>query len=111
MQLSCPGFFQDIFPVEFLKYLAESQCPDHIFSNVEKITSGKLVDEYKNKKTQPIIIRVGFSAKKEIPFKTEADDQTCDPVNSKCFGYCIGNSNCIYIENCIIEVVPDLYTY
>src|SRR5664279_3022517 len=103
MQLSWQGIFQDIFFIEFFKYLTKSQHPDYVFSDIEEIATGKLINEYINEKSQTIIIRVGFSPEEKIPFQAEPNQQSGNTINCECFGNCIGNGNFIYIENSIVE--------
>src|SRR3954468_1233244 len=108
MRFSYPGFFQDIFPVKFVKNMTERQSPDRIFCNIEKIAPCKLVDKYKNKKTQAVIIRIGFGSEKKVPFKTETDYQTRNTINRERFSYRIGDGNLIYIKNGIIKFVQNI---
>src|SRR5450432_40335 len=108
MQLSWQGIFQDIFFIEFFKYLTKSQHPDHVFGDIEEETASKLINEHIDEKSQTIIIRVGFSPEEKVPFQAEPNQQSRDTIKGKCFGNCIGDSNFICIENSVIEFIPNL---
>ena len=40
--------------------MAESQGPDYVFSDIEKVTSCKLIDENEDEKAQAIVVRISL---------------------------------------------------
>lgn len=78
-------------PVETRKYIrAECQHPDHVLHNIKQEASGKLVNEYENKKRQPVIIRPDLGFEKHIDNDPKPEYDTGYTINIQCFSYSIG---------------------
>src|SRR6185437_3199896 len=85
--------------IEFRKQIrAERQNPDHIFCDVGHKASGELIDENKEPKAHPVIIRTDPGLEEKVKLEEEFERYAYQAKRSKEIAGGVGNTNSMHCK-------------